>query len=117
MPHDGRCPRSKKAQRRALAEVGSRIANSSVVVKSPAVPPLCVTIHLSFECWLTCRNFGFCRPQLRTPPPLTAEGKVVTPPPEKSFIQKYWMYFAIAFLAVGQSCTAPACVYASPPLD
>jgi ER membrane protein complex subunit 10 len=32
---------------------------------------------------------------------LTAEGKVVTPPPEKSFIQKYWMYFAIAFLAIG----------------
>lgn len=32
------------------------------------------------------------RAQLRVPPPLSVEGKPITPAPEKSFIQKYWIY-------------------------
>ena len=39
------------------------------------------------------------RPDLRPPPPLTPEGKVVTPEPEKSFLQKYWIYI-LAFMAI-----------------
>jgi hypothetical protein len=39
------------------------------------------------------------RPELRSPPPLTPEGQVATPEPEKTFIQKYWMY-ALAFMLV-----------------
>ncbi|KAF8318124.1 hypothetical protein DL93DRAFT_430459 [Clavulina sp. PMI_390] len=31
-------------------------------------------------------------PILKAPPILTAEGKVFVPPPEQSFIQKYWIY-------------------------
>ncbi|KIP08364.1 hypothetical protein PHLGIDRAFT_69472, partial [Phlebiopsis gigantea 11061_1 CR5-6] len=49
-------------------------------------------------------------PQLRTPPPLTAEGKPVVAPQERSFVQKYWMYFAIAFLAIGASPSPLRCV-------
>lgn len=39
------------------------------------------------------------RPELRSPPPLTPEGQVVTPEPEKSFIQKYWIY-VLAFVVI-----------------
>ncbi|GJE84069.1 hypothetical protein PsYK624_001440 [Phanerochaete sordida] len=82
VPHDGACTGSAKARRRLLAEHGTRIANSSVALKAPTHPPL---------------------PSLRAPPQLSAEGKVVVPPAEKSFIQKYWMYIAIAFLALAVS--------------
>ena len=41
-------------------------------------------------------------PQLRVPPPVTAEGKPVEPPREKSFLEKYWMYIAIALVAMGK---------------
>jgi hypothetical protein len=39
------------------------------------------------------------RPELRSPPPLTPEGKVVVPEPEKSLVQKYWVY-ALAFVVI-----------------
>lgn len=38
--------------------------------------------------------------ELRTPPPVDPQGQVVRPPPEKSFLQKYWMYFALLFLVI-----------------
>ncbi|KAF8556990.1 hypothetical protein OG21DRAFT_428207 [Imleria badia] len=38
-------------------------------------------------------------PELRTPPPLTAEGEPIAPAPEKSFLQKYWIYM-VAILGV-----------------
>lgn len=40
VPHDGRCPGTKKARRRAMSEVGTRITNSTVLLKSPTHPPL-----------------------------------------------------------------------------
>ncbi len=43
------------------------------------------------------------RPQLRTPPPLTQQGTPVEPVPERSFIQKYWVYIVVALAALGQS--------------
>lgn len=47
------------------------------------------------------------RPVLRTPPPLTAEGKVAEPVPEKSFLQKYWIYLVVAVIALGKSLSPP----------
>ena len=43
------------------------------------------------------------RPELRSPPPLTPEGQVVTPEPEKSFLQKYWFYILAVMVVLGQS--------------
>ena len=42
------------------------------------------------------------RPELRSPPPLTPEGQVVTPEPEKSFLQKYWIYILALMVILGQ---------------
>lgn len=43
------------------------------------------------------------RPELRAPPPFTPQGEVVKPVPEKSFIQKYWMYIAALVLILRTS--------------
>ena len=40
------------------------------------------------------------RPELRVPPPLTATGDPVVQVPEKTFLQKYWLYLVIALGAV-----------------
>ena len=40
------------------------------------------------------------RPQLRVPPPLTATGDPVVQVPEKTFLQKYWLYIVIALGAL-----------------
>ncbi|KAI0650687.1 hypothetical protein C8Q79DRAFT_894621, partial [Trametes meyenii] len=80
VPHNGACP---KRARKASAQPGPAhlrpITNTTVVLRSPSFPPL---------------------PQLRVPPPVTAEGKPVQPPKEKSFLEKYWMYIAIALIAM-----------------
>ncbi|KAI0375691.1 hypothetical protein BV20DRAFT_904344, partial [Pilatotrama ljubarskyi] len=80
VPHNGACP---KRGRKAAAEAGpvdfKPIANTTVLLRSPSFPPL---------------------PQLRVPPPVTAEGKPVEQPREKSFLEKYWMYIAIALVAL-----------------
>ncbi|KAI0677494.1 hypothetical protein C8Q78DRAFT_92379 [Trametes maxima] len=80
VPHNGACP---KRARKTSAQPGPAhlrpIANTTVVLRSPSFPPL---------------------PQLRVPPPVTAEGKPVQPPKEKSFLEKYWMYIAIALIAM-----------------
>jgi hypothetical protein len=46
-----------------------------------------------------------CSPELRTPPPLTPQGQPVVPIPEKTFIQKYWMYIV---LFLGIMCEPPS---------
>jgi hypothetical protein len=43
------------------------------------------------------------RPTLRPPPPLTPEGTIVEPIPEKSFFEKYWMYLLAAGLMIRKS--------------
>ncbi|KAL1747668.1 hypothetical protein HDZ31DRAFT_80242 [Schizophyllum fasciatum] len=53
--------------------------NRTVTVRGPALPPV---------------------PELRAPPQLSAEGAPVQPPPEKSFIQKYWMYIAAVLVSI-----------------
>ena len=38
------------------------------------------------------------RPELHAPPPLTPQGEIVQPVPEKSFLRKYWMYIVALLL-------------------
>ncbi|KAI9063174.1 hypothetical protein FKP32DRAFT_1548279, partial [Trametes sanguinea] len=80
IPHNGACPkRGRKSGASASAQPSPvefrPITNTTVALRSPSFPPL---------------------PELRVPPPVTAEGKPVEAPREKSFIEKYWMYIAIA---------------------
>ncbi|KAJ8086785.1 hypothetical protein PM082_005610 [Marasmius tenuissimus] len=76
VPHDGACPTNSPTSPNFdhLASL-----NTTVLVRTPHLPPL---------------------PELRVPPPLTQEGKPVEPVPEKSFLQKYWMYIAAAMIAL-----------------
>ena len=48
-------------------------------------------------------------PILRAPPVLSAQGEPVKPPPEKSFIQKYWLYIASALVFLRASSTNLLC--------
>jgi hypothetical protein len=88
IPHDARCPRKSKKnpaglKLRSLEEISLFDGrNTTIAFKQPRHPPL---------------------PVLKTPPPLSAEGTPVQPPQEKSFLQKYWMYIAIAVLGLSKS--------------
>jgi len=63
----------------ALEMLAGRSPNITIAVHSARLPPL---------------------PELKTPPPMTAEGEPVKPAPEKSFLQKYWMYIVAILLAI-----------------
>jgi len=86
IPRDGACPRRR---RRKPASSGSsetsapaaltHVSNTTISLVHPRFPPL---------------------PQLRAPPPLTPEGTPAVPIPEKTFLQKYWMYLAVAVVAL-----------------
>ncbi|KAG0709767.1 hypothetical protein DFH29DRAFT_885716 [Suillus ampliporus] len=71
VPQDGICPQT--------GAVNYHAHNASVVLKSPRMAPL---------------------PELRVPPPLTPEGEPVVPVPEKSFVQKYWIYLVVVLGAL-----------------
>jgi len=61
-------------------EPGSRLSlNTTVHTHHARLPPL---------------------PQLRVPPPLTPQGQVAQPEPEKSFLEKYWMYMVGGLLVM-----------------
>lgn len=82
VPQSGACP-SKKQLRSVNQETFLNPSNTSIRVQHATHPP---------------------PPGLRVPPPLTPKGQPVAPVPEKSFIQKYWLYIVIglgAFLLVG----------------
>lgn len=59
--------------------LAGRPPNITIAIHSARLPPL---------------------PELKTPPPMTAEGEPVKPAPEKSFLQKYWMYIVAILLAL-----------------
>jgi len=90
IPHDGSCREphvSKKGPTPSISlqSFADKIQhlNSTILLRRPDSPPL---------------------PELHAPPPLTPQGEVVQPVPEKSFIRKYWMYIAallLIFLLVG----------------
>lgn len=92
IPHDGSCPRRTKKSTRSIRSVEEiplfTGGNTTVLFKQPSLPPL---------------------PALRTPPPLSPQGTPVVPPEEKSFLQKYWMYIAIAALGI---CECSFLIYA-----
>ncbi|TFK29377.1 hypothetical protein FA15DRAFT_582790 [Coprinopsis marcescibilis] len=81
-PHGGSCPPLIMDMAKPLSHVQ---LNTTLSLRMPSSPPL---------------------PELRAPPSLTPEGKIATPVPEKSFIQKYWIYIAIGF-AVLSMCMEP----------
>ncbi|KAF9057687.1 hypothetical protein BJ165DRAFT_1422473 [Panaeolus papilionaceus] len=101
--HDGSCPSnvsgfpvSAASSLESFSKTISTI-NTTVLLRSPKVPP---------------------SPELRLPPQISAEGEVVKPPPEKSFIQKYWMYMVavlLVFLVSGSDEEPPKRQVASPP--
>ncbi|KAF8484918.1 hypothetical protein DFH94DRAFT_716929 [Russula ochroleuca] len=69
-PSHGKCPRGwASSPTLALPQ------NLTITVSIPNRPPL---------------------PQLRVPPPLTTTGDPVVQEPEKSFLQKYWLYIVLA---------------------
>ncbi|KAI6047433.1 hypothetical protein EDC04DRAFT_2887215 [Pisolithus marmoratus] len=72
VPSNGTCPLSSQTSK------SYPVHDTAVFVKIPRSPP---------------------SPGLRAPPPLTPEGVPVPPAPEKTFLQKYWVYIVI-FLAV-----------------
>ncbi|KAF8663499.1 hypothetical protein AX16_001067 [Volvariella volvacea WC 439] len=88
LPHDGACSTPARKNRPEnpsmdpeLHIVAKNIANlnASVIVRGTRMPPF---------------------PELRTPPPLTPEGQPVQPVPEKTFLQKYWMYIVVFLVVV-----------------
>ncbi|KAK7470501.1 hypothetical protein VKT23_001927 [Stygiomarasmius scandens] len=92
VPHDGSCPKFSAKDSGLTAAMLSSFSknadkiNTTVSLISAGLPPL---------------------PQLRTPPPLTPTGEPVQPVPEKSFLQKYWMYIAALMIALLLSGGAP----------
>ncbi|KAH7930743.1 hypothetical protein BV22DRAFT_1054533 [Leucogyrophana mollusca] len=75
VPHNGACPSTLESHPQKYPAH----ANTTVLLKYPRLPPL---------------------PELRAPPPLTPEGEPIAPLPEKSFIQKYWIYIVIGLGAL-----------------
>ncbi|GJJ07488.1 hypothetical protein Clacol_001690 [Clathrus columnatus] len=73
-PHDGKCPSSSLA---AFKEVS--FTNTTIRRLYRAPPP---------------------QPELRAPLPVSATGEPIQPSPEKSFIQKYWVYIVIALVGI-----------------
>lgn len=80
VPRDGACPkRRRKDSKGETAPPLRHVSNTTVSLVHPRHPPL---------------------PQLRVPPPLALDGKPVEPVPEKTFLQKYWIYMAVALFAL-----------------
>ncbi|KAJ3491455.1 hypothetical protein NLI96_g695 [Meripilus lineatus] len=80
LPHDAQCPKQpSSSQTNSKALDLKPITNTSLILRYPTLPPL---------------------PQLRTPPPLTQQGNPVEPVPEKTFLQKYWVYILLALAAL-----------------
>jgi len=87
IPSDGSCPKTSSRSTKMVAYTSPFAAfaetlhgsNTTVLLKSTHTPPL---------------------PELRKPPPVTPAGQTIQPVPEKSFIQKYWMYIATAFVVL-----------------
>ncbi|KAK2466311.1 hypothetical protein APHAL10511_001953 [Amanita phalloides] len=85
-PHNGACPKRKgKKKLRSIVppELTYIKLNTTIITETSRKPPT---------------------PELRTPPALTVHGEPVKPIPEKSFLQKYWIYIVplvILLLASG----------------
>ena len=49
-----------------------------------------------------CFNNVLISPELRAPPAVTTDGEPVKPVPEKTFLQKYWMYLVPLLIVLRQ---------------
>jgi len=81
VPHDGACLKSSSNKLTAQPFSSQTFetfanVNTTIILKGSRFPPL---------------------PQLATPPPISPEGEPIVPVPEKTFLQKYWMYI-VGFL-------------------
>lgn len=83
IPHDGECPstKTKKGKKVASAQNFSfkPFTNTTVELRVGHTPPV---------------------PALRPMPQLTPQGDVQQPEPEKTFIQKYWIYMVGVLIAL-----------------
>ncbi|PFH52837.1 hypothetical protein AMATHDRAFT_1879 [Amanita thiersii Skay4041] len=79
IPHDGSCPKRKANRIWTDTLALAYDMSTSIKLVTPRLPPL---------------------PELRVPPPLSPDGEPVKPVPEKSFIQKYWMYILAILIAL-----------------
>ncbi|EJD01418.1 uncharacterized protein FOMMEDRAFT_147942 [Fomitiporia mediterranea MF3/22] len=80
IPASGACPSTKQLRTRNLDQATFlHPSNTTINVRHATGPPL---------------------PELRVPPPLSPKGQVIPPEPEKSFIQKYWMYIVAALFVL-----------------
>ncbi|KAG9219013.1 hypothetical protein CCMSSC00406_0001423 [Pleurotus cornucopiae] len=92
IPLDGSCSKLKKRKSDSTAlssfvkKVQLLMVDTTVTVQRPSLPPL---------------------PELRAPPPITQTGEPVVPVPEKSFIQKYWLYIVAVLIALVMSGGPP----------
>jgi hypothetical protein len=78
------------------------------LITSPSPSPSRGSHHCSLSYCLRHNTLTpVFRPQLRVPPPLTATGDPIVRPPEKTFLQKYWLYIVIALGALSAFYLAP----------
>jgi len=107
-PSDGTCPPSKAS--------GLNLAlphNVTITLSLPRQPPLFVVIYLTLG---HPHAHALFRPQLRVPPPLTPTGDPVVHEPEKTFLQKYWLYIVIALGALSAFTLLPFLLITPHPL-
>ncbi|TEB35617.1 hypothetical protein FA13DRAFT_1361944 [Coprinellus micaceus] len=76
VPRDGSCPSTPPSK--GFLEHFAQV-NTTILLRTPSSPP---------------------SPELKTPHPLTPEGQIVQPVPEKSFLQKYWIYISIFLVGI-----------------
>ncbi|KAF8238814.1 hypothetical protein L208DRAFT_1429912, partial [Tricholoma matsutake] len=85
IPHEGACPKSTSKKNSPAhrspfhAFAKNNRLNTTVVLQSTRYPPL---------------------PELSAPPPLSSEGDQIVSIPEKTFLQKYWIYIVVALFAL-----------------
>ncbi|KIY49328.1 hypothetical protein FISHEDRAFT_41589 [Fistulina hepatica ATCC 64428] len=81
IPDNGECRREGYSHVAAIRAFASSVGTMDVNITTVAatLPPL---------------------PELKTPPSLTVEGEPVQPIPEKTFLQKYWLYIVGILIAM-----------------
>lgn len=102
IPSDGSCPKSTSKSTQNVASKSPfaafaqnfRALNTTILLESTHTPPLYEITPIFCLLPLPTHSSPYFRPELRKPPPITPAGQPIQPVPEKSFIQKYWMYMA-----------------------
>lgn len=101
IPHDGSCPKlSGSTAKSPFTTFFSRESSTNITrlvsLRSSQLPPLYVYQRVTYD----LSYLPDLSPRLREPPPLTPQGEPVKPVPEKSFVQKYWVYIVAVLVAL-----------------